>query len=245
MFLGCWTCSFRCRYRPWDLINWVQLKTPRSPDVWIQQMMAQVAGMMFGEEKHHMTLWNTDGLMDWIGWVIDWLIDWLLVWLIDWLIDQAYSNSNFILQHYCTYICQESKTLDVKVAKIVAGTFMSSPPIAHFGLPMCSFAQAGASQSLGYSESVKRLRCECVMCLNLLTNSSKVSNGWNGIFMELLTTSLEKRLSTYCTQYNVWFWSTSWAQQMQPPIRTYGMMQQIYRNHHPLVTCFGEPSQLA
>eukprot|EP00434_Breviolum_minutum_P006609 symbB.v1.2.005835.t1/scaffold343.1/size224757/12 len=38
-------------------------------------------------------------------------------------------------------------------------------------------AQAGASQSLGYSESVKRLRCECVMCLNLLTNSSKVSNG--------------------------------------------------------------------
>ena len=87
MFLGCWTCSFRCRYRPWDLINWVQLKTPRSPDVWIQQMMAQVAGMMFGEEKHHMTLWNTDGLMDWIGWVIDWLIVWLIACLIDWLID--------------------------------------------------------------------------------------------------------------------------------------------------------------
>ena len=167
MWSPCWTCYFRCRYRPWISSTESNSRLPGHQMFGSNRWWRRLQGWC-SEGKN--IIWPYETLMDWwIGlgiWLIDWLIvcllDWLfdclIDWLIDWLIDQTYSNSNIILQHYCTYICQESKTLDVKVAKILLVPSCRPPQMLISVYQCAASPQAGASQSLGFSESVKRLR---------------------------------------------------------------------------------------
>ena len=210
MWSPCWTCYFRCRYRPWISSTESNSRLPGHQMFGSNRWWRRLQGWC-SEGKN--IIWPYETLMDWwiglgiwlIDWLIDWLFAWLIVWLFDWLIDWLIKHTQIQIS-YCNITVPTSvKSPRLLMWKLPKSLLVPScrPPQMLISVYQCAASHRPEHRNRSGSRSLwNDWECECVMCLNLLTNSSKVSNGWNGIFMELLTTSLEKPPSTYCTMYD-------------------------------------------